>query len=267
MPKPLQALPYTGGKSAINNGSGRWVASLLPYQKESLYVEPFCGMAGILLARPKANCEIINDLNSRLANWWLCVRDDAEALQQKLDNTPWSEELYHQAFDTIDEGSPIDRAVKYSTVLISGQMHGDGCKGFGVVYDPRAGRLSFDRDIIALRDRMRHVQILNRPAVKILKRVQDIENAIVYCDPPYRTSDTSVYSVDQQDLNEMVDTLRLQKGRVAISGYRDEWDMLGWHRHELGYKMGVLSGGKMQFSPRTEVLWTNYRPETQESLL
>ena len=73
----LSALAYLGGKSVnATQSTGRWIHSLLPISNtRSIYVEPFCGMCGVLLQRPPLGCEVINDLNSRLINWWRVIRD------------------------------------------------------------------------------------------------------------------------------------------------------------------------------------------------
>lgn len=54
--------------------------------------------------------------------------------------------------------------------------------------------------------------------------------------------------------------LRECVGRVAISGYGEEWDGLGWHRQEKRTMRGIYRGTEIgsTYSPRTEVLWTNY---------
>lgn len=52
--------------------------------------------------------------------------------------------------------------------------------------------------------------------------------------------------------------LRGAKARVAVSGYGDEWDRLGWFRHERRSVVRVAVHGASA-PRRTEVLWTNYQ--------
>ena len=49
MPK-YRSLPYYGGKRRY--GKGEWIAAQLPWRRDSSYIEPCGGMAGVLLARP-----------------------------------------------------------------------------------------------------------------------------------------------------------------------------------------------------------------------
>ena len=75
MTTKLRSLPYYGGKAL---GKGKWIASLLPWEKKTLYVEPFCGMFNVLLQREPVQFEMINDVNDRVVNWARTVRDHPE---------------------------------------------------------------------------------------------------------------------------------------------------------------------------------------------
>ena len=60
-------LPWYGGKYP-RNALTKWIVSQIPYERKTLYVEPFCGMCGVLLSRQATATEIINDRNARLIN-------------------------------------------------------------------------------------------------------------------------------------------------------------------------------------------------------
>ena len=176
----LTALQYPGGKSAsANNGTGRWIVSLLPWGKNSLYCEPFGGMAGVLLQRAPVKCEIYNDVN----------------------------------------------------------------------------RLSAEI-VVQLQKRIRDVQLECGDAVKLLGKLAALDYAVIYCDPPYAQADKRYYAHDV-DRAALADVLIAQQGRVAIGGYGDEWDALGWQRHE---RRTTLSSHLRDQPERVEVLWTNYSP-------
>ena len=110
-----------------------------------------------------------------------------------------------------------------------------------------------------LAERIWDVQVENRDAYEVLEYMAVVEGAVIYCDPPYVSSDTSPYKHRAIDKERMTELLQSQKGRVAISGYVDEWEHLGWDRHEkdaVAVPVGVnaVKGGLK----RVEVLWTNY---------
>lgn len=276
MDKDIRLPPYFGGKARPQ--LYKWIISLLPKEYE-MYIEPFAGMLGILVHRNESNLEVVNDLNNRLVNWWLQVRDNCEELQELLYNTPYSEELLGRYFDTIDEGSDLERAMKYHIVICQTRMHSDRRErrpsiGFSVGKPSHRRLIKSYYDLVKqinkIRDRVRNVVIYNRKAQYILEKYRDCPEAVVYCDPPYysartqKRDKTGYYAFDVGGLTEL---FQAQKGKVAISGYNDEWDELGWDRHELKIK---YTPGLIDRKPtdKTEVLWTNYKVDgKQEALL
>ena len=265
MPRHLSALRYWGGKNAnsVSPNTNSWIRQMLPKPThKQVYVETHAGMLGVLLSRPPAGSEIANDLNGRIVNWWRVVRDRTEEFKHKLLYTPRSRDEFNRAKDGLDEGDAIERALNMHIVLSQSLMGGDGESGsFAVSYGDGGLRdvMGFVDCLPALANRMRLVQLENKPATDILKRVANTEHAVIYVDPPYTSSSTSPYSVDQQDYEETLDLLAQQRGRVAVSGYGDEWDALlqhGWRRHEHQV-LSYAPGGNNKVK-RTEVLWLNY---------
>lgn len=86
-----RGLNYYGGKQK----TAPWIASLLPTRQA--YLEPFAGMLSVLLARPKADVEIANDLDCNLWNWWRCVRERGGEMARRLDWTPIGRREFEEA--------------------------------------------------------------------------------------------------------------------------------------------------------------------------
>lgn len=61
-------ISYYGGKQTML----KHILPLIP--KHSLYTEAFCGGAAVLFAKHPADCEIINDLNQGLVNFYLVAK-------------------------------------------------------------------------------------------------------------------------------------------------------------------------------------------------
>ena len=55
---------------------------------------------------------------------------------------------------------------------------------------------------------------------------------MIYADPPYPTAAAAHLYARTVDFDRLAETLLAQQGKVAVSGYGDEWDSLGWERHE-----------------------------------
>ena len=251
----LRSLGYYGGKRGY--GKAEWIAEHLPQERNSVYVEPFAGMAGVLLARRPVGQEILNDINGRIVNWWRMVRDQPDELSRLQHNTPRSRAEYDWAVANIDNDDlpPVRRALAFMIAVEQSMFHGDGNAGdFHRLQTGQAiGRVR-GCEILELADRMRLVQLECMDAVKLIKQVAGCPGLVLYCDPPYPTSDTSPYAVADVDRDQLADALLSVHGAAAISGYGDEWDLLGWRREERAALRNNLNGQKPL---RTEVLWIN----------
>ena len=251
------ALPYYGGKSPGRKTSG-WIASQLPWSWESLYVEPFCGMAGVWYGRKPVHWEILNDVHDRLINWWRVVRDSPEEFGRRIDATHMhSRSEFYQSLDQLDTGDSIQRAVAYTVVMSGSISNSDNYQQ--AVWVPNYS-VSVPRpmpfcseDVWRIYERTRGVQIECRDAVEMLARIAGFSHAVVYVDPPYRTADTRGY-IHMPDWGALTDVLAEQQGSVAVSGYNDEWDHLGWRCTSLDTtaQTALATGG------RVEKLWMNY---------
>lgn len=87
--RPL--LRYYGG--AWNKAP--WVVSYFGHHRS--YVETCAGAVSLLMHKPRAYRETVNDLNGRLTNFLEQVRDNADILAEKLTWTPWSELEFRKA--------------------------------------------------------------------------------------------------------------------------------------------------------------------------
>ena len=74
--------PYFGGKSSIGDVVWRH------FGNPKMYVEPFCGSAAMLLARPGEppfRNEIINDFDGNVANFWRAMKYDPDGVADVAD--------------------------------------------------------------------------------------------------------------------------------------------------------------------------------------
>ena len=202
----LSALPYYGGKSANARGTGPWINSLLPTERDVLYCEPWYGFGGVHLPRPPSHIELVNDINDRIANWWWVVQDEAEELGRLVETTPRSRRFYEWACANLDNHDipNVKRALACFIVLCQSIMSTDGEKrgGWAYMVNPSVGSIRFwtADDIRRLNRRMRNVQIECRDASKILERTAMQERAIIYCDPPYPSIEKPAYRFSDVDM-------------------------------------------------------------------
>ena len=122
--------------------------------------------------------------------------------------------------------------------------------------------------IVQTAERLRGVQIECRPAVDVIQRFNH-SNVLVYADPPYvlgsRADKRGQYRHEMTDADhrDLLDVLLAHKGPAVISGYPSglyDDALRGWHREEIGER--TQSGARSR-----EVIWLNYEPESQLSML
>ena len=264
----LSGLGYYGGKSPKGK-IGPWIAGILPWHRDSCYVEPFAGMLGVLLCRRPVKIEIVNDRDGDLICWWRMVRDHPNKFAHLVIQTPKSRDLYREACSRLKAGiaSPVRRALALHIRITQGLLHGTGTcpaqwsPSFKDHISTRKRPESRRKQFRQLADRLRDVQIENRCVLHLLQRTADIERAVIYCDPPYPSATTTPYAHAEIDLPAMREALLAQKGQVAVSGYGDEWDCLGWRKVVKSYRFcGVNVGGGAVPGGRTECLWVNFDP-------
>ena len=260
-PVKVQPLKWYGGKAG--KGKALWIASLLPWRKNSTYVETHGGMAGVMCRRAPVHCEIFNDLDGRIVNWWEVLRTQSEEFGWQVQCTPNSRQMYVWAQANMDNESlsDMDRALAFHIAASQSIAQNINSSGWQRTTDERHGSLGRWRSerVAALAERFWNVQLECRSAERILADMAAIPHAVIYCDPPYLTADTSAYNVVSVDIDVLEELLLAQTGEVAISGYGQEWDNLGWQRHERKTIYTYMGEHKHRGSElRTEVLWTNY---------
>ena len=265
----LTVMPYIGGKSpyGASGANGLWVMSMLPYEPDGLWIESHCGMASQTLNRPRSRFEILNDLNNRIVNFFACIRRWPAEFDALANATPYAESEYYDAYDLLDYGPPLDRAIRFALAVALSPMSSDSKKHYMVTKQGYAGqqrnRWPRPRRIAEISDRLSGIQLTCQDAAKLLRRVAHCDHAIIYMDPPYPSADQTLYAHQRTDTAALTAAVLAQSGRVAISGQNDEWDHLiqhGWHRYERDAHLAVpsSSGSANPTRRRTDVLWTSY---------
>ena len=75
---------------------------LLP-DKVDFYMEPFFGSGVVLLSRHPAKCEIVNDIDGRIVNFFRVLRERPEELVEVLRLTPWARDEWEACKEPSDD--------------------------------------------------------------------------------------------------------------------------------------------------------------------
>lgn len=256
-------MKYPGSKWSLAN----WIIGFFP--EHHSYLEPFFGSGAVLFSKPRSNIETVNDLDGNVANLFEWIRRDPERLAHEVYWTPYSRQVYDKAFQTVPEDS-LGRAVNFYIRLNMGQGYRTNGGKAGWKNDIQGRERAYAaRDWVTLpgrimeaAERLRGVQIENRPAVELIERF-NYSNVLVYADPPYmlgtRHGKQYRHEMDDEAHGELLDVLLAHRGPVLVSGYASalyDKRLAGWHREETVCYSQVCSKKK-------EVLWMNFEPYGQ----
>ena len=262
---------YHGGKFAI----APWVASLMPTHE--CYVEPFGGMASVLLKKPQSNTEVYNDLDNDVVTLFTVLRDEhaAEALAAQLRATPFARAEYEAAFEPSDVD--VERARRFlirsamgvgsdsaTRVARSGFRNKRTTDGHFDI-SPARDFANLESFLPAFHDRLRSVIIECRAASEVITSF-DSPYTLIYADPPYlpETQNRGARAegptrhgyrdiFDREHHEALLSQLLQCKSMVMLSGYPSDLysqRLVGWTRFDRGAR--ALGGGE-----RTECLWMN----------
>jgi DNA adenine methylase len=256
---------YFGGKTMI----AERIAALLPAHQH--YVEPYCGSLSVLLAKPPAKMETVNDLDEELVGFWRVLRDRPEDLARACALTPHSRAEYLASADR-DVDDDLERARRCWTRLSQGRgltlrggktgwkhyVHASGSSTSMPGYlDGYVDRMA------AAAARLHDVSLECMPALDLIAKYGAEPGALLYVDPPYlgTTRDhRNNYKHEMKapaDHRDLADALNAAAAAVVISGYpSDLYDRelyASWDRHTIAAYTGNSSGER----GRTEVLWSN----------
>lgn len=250
-------LKYPGAKW----GMAKEIVALMPPHRS--YVEPFFGSGAVLFNKPPSAIETVNDIDGDIVNFFKVLREQPEKLADYIAMTPYSRAVFDDAHENRGT-SDFERAYKFA---IRSKM-GHGFKTYqktGFKIDIHARENSYavncwnrlPGDMLDAAERLKSVQIENRPALDLIRKFNH-DNVLIYADPPYllntRGGKQYRYEMTEQDHLDLLDALKQHKGTVILSGYPSEMydrELVGWNQiHRKSYNQNA--------DQRTEVLYCNF---------
>lgn len=251
-------MKYPGSKWRI----AKWIISFFP--EHHSYLEPFLGSGAVLFNKPRSHIETVNDLDGNVVNLFEWIKKDPERLAHEIYFTPYARQVYEDAFASVPEDS-FGKAVNFYIRLNMGygfRITGEKVGWKNDVQGRERAYASQDwcnlpQKIMQAAERLRGVQIENRPAVELIQRF-NYQNVLIYADPPYvlgaRHGKQYRCEMDDEGHDELLEALLAHKGPVLISGYDNELyngRLKGWCRKE------IISYSQVH-TKRREVLWMNF---------
>lgn len=258
---------YYGGKARLSG----WIVEHLP--DHDCYVEPFCGGARVLYAKPRARIEVLNDLDKGVTSALQACRDHPDELADLLALTPYSRPEYEEAVRAASEDYRADlvEAARLFLVLVEQGRNGQSNpqRSAWRIQRPaartgrsEAGWTRLPHVVLEATARLQGVTIECRDAAKVIE-FYDAPRTLFYVDPPYhpRSCDVSGYAhrLTVEHHARLAERLGAVRGMVVLSGYRhpdyDQW-YADWTRLDRAHSCGAAAGEGGDFR-RVESLWFN----------
>lgn len=255
-------IPYFGAKATLADR----IVSLLPAHRS--YIEPYAGSLAVLLAKPRAVMETVNDLDGRLMTFWRILRDRPDELIRACALTPHGRaelEYAHHGPVTTDE---LEVARRVWVILTQGRAGTLRHNGWRHYLDPLGSSIGMPAYLDAYRDRLASaaerlmgVTLECLPALDIIDRYGQHPNNLLYIDPPYlgstRTSTNYLHDMPRPaDHRDLAEALTACRAAVVLSGYGSAlYDELyaDWDQVEIA--TSTWQGNRA--AARVEVLWSN----------
>jgi DNA adenine methylase len=271
-PKPL--VPWYGGKARMAS----IIAAKLPPHR--IYVEPYGGAAGVLMAKNPSHIEVYNDLHDGIVTLFKVVRDPllCRQLLELLELTPYARSEWKECNSSwATETDPVEKARKIYVTLAQnfvGRTSGGSWSFGGVKCDYNVAKTFYNRfDVIkAIANRLTNVQIENQPALDVMARWEN-PDCVMYVDPPYLPETRSgglayKFETTADDHLELLNFLLNSKSQIILSGYYSELyattlEIQGWLREDYAALArsamqsvnNGLKGQSIEKTKRTECLW------------
>lgn len=258
---------YYGGKQLL----AQRLIALMPEHRH--YVEPYAGSLSVLLAKPRAQMETVNDLDGDLMAFWRVLRDRPADLERVCWLTPHARQEREIAAKAAPVTDEVEQARRVWVQLSQGRAGRRTDTGWKHFQDARGNAWSLPKYLAAYCERiapcasrLAGVSLECRPATEVIRDYGRHATTLLYVDPPYFAKRSFGYAVEmkrREQHGELLTALQACSASVMLSGYANElYDttLADWHRVEI--KTWTGQGGTRE--DRTEVVWMNYEPPTTD---
>lgn len=267
-----------GGKSRL----APWLVTLLEeFAPHTTYIEPFCGGAALLYAKPPSSVEILNDIDNGVVDFFRVLRDPVlfQQLQHVLTYTLWSRTELEECARTWSSVDDLVERVRRWFVVVRQSFTHEVCPDADWLcskMENEAERFaSLVDDLMRYAYRLRRVQI-ECGSFEHVMTLYDEKGTLYYLDPTYlmgtRVDGFFTHELTDEQHEWLLAFVCSCKGQVMLSGYPSalyERYLSGpeWIRFEKRRAMTIRNTvSTRKSSVRTEVVWIKSHRSTLFSL-
>ena len=259
-PRLKTPISYYGGKQTML----KHIIPLIP--QHTVYTEAFCGGCAVLFGKEPSDCEVINDLNKELINFYRVAQTQYDDLRTELEASLHSRDQHTHAKHIMTHPqffTPVQRA---GAVWIGSKL------GFASMLD---GTFGYDRSVTTtlklfnakdqftevICQRLSKVIIESENGLNVIQRY-DCPEAFHFVDPPYVNSDCGHYigMFNEQHLHELLSVLSKVEGKFMLTMFphnmiQEFVDNCGWKIHTIERQ---ITASKESRRRQEEWMVTNY---------
>jgi len=270
--------PYFGGKSRV--APVVWER----FGNVRNYVEPFCGSAAVLLARPPgfSGSETINDFDGYVSNFWRSITMAPDEVLKHCDYPVLELDLHARSAELLAQREEFTEKMRADPRFYDARVAGwwvwgkSGCvgsnfekgsKGIPETTSSRGVHRTSDtpkNQIEAISKRLRGVTVCCGDWSRVVTDVQTSAygTTAVFLDPPYPEGNYSYGGITDRTISGEVLTWCLANGdnpqwRIAMCGYSEN-DALadaGWSKYEWKAVGGYGNQGENNKNASREIVW------------
>jgi len=236
------------------------------FPEHKIYVEPFFGAGGMFFNKPKADVNILNDLDSDVFNLFQVVLNNKNDLKTLFLSMPYHSDLM-EYWKKNKENDPIKKSIRFlflSNFSYLGKQDMlclSSTKKTQYYYD-------FEYNLDKTYNKIFACQFANYDFRKFIKSIEfqtDGRNneakTFIYADPPY-LNQTSTYSDNgwnENDCSDLFDSLIESKCKFAYSEFDHPFILEQAKQRNLN--VTIIGERQNLKNRRTEILITNYEKQ------
>lgn len=236
-------IPWIGGKGRLAD----WILPKFP--RHECYVEAFAGAGAMYFAKPQANVEVLNDVNSELVNLYRVMKHHPEELVRQFKWALSSRKIYEWHQLTPPETlTDIQRAARFyylQKLSFGGKVDGQAF-GTATTSPPRLNLFRLEEDLSQAHLRLQSTYIEHLSWDKVVYKY-DRAHTLHYLDPPYWQTEGYGVEFGWEHYERMAEFASGAQGMVVISindhpDIRSVFDGLHIETRPIKYTVGGGSG-------------------------
>ena len=227
------------------------------FAPHKIYIEPFFGAGGMFFNKPKANYNIVNDLDSDVFNLFQVVMNQKEELEKAFYMMPIHSDLLDY-WKNNEETEPVKKALRF---LLSSNMTWLGI-GDKIHTALKNHKKPFEENIDKTFEMLKDVIFNNLDVISFFKNIsfrgdEELRKTFIYCDPPYLgTNDNYSNSFTEEQSEQLFDTLEETGCKFAMSEF--DHPFILEQAKKRGFNIVYIGERRNLKNKRTEILVTNY---------